>query len=287
MASGREIRGQIRSIKSTQKITKAMEMVAGSKLRRTQQRMEASRAYASRIATLVRHLALAQGDEQRHPFLVERPEKRTAFVVVTTDRGLCGSLNINLLRTLAGAMRQRQQDDIELAVGVLGTKGAVFLRRLGVPILAEARGIGEHADDTKTQGVLKVLLDAYLAGVVDRVILAGNHFVNAMTQEPYLQTLVPVPPLAEETMAGHWDYIYEPSAAALMSPILGRFLEMQLYQAVVENAACEMAARMVAMKNASENAGELIDELSLVYNKTRQAGITRELSEIIAGAEAV
>lgn len=287
MASGREIRGQIRSIKSTQKITKAMEMVAGSKLRRTQQRMEASRAYAERIATLVGHLAQAQGDEERHPFLVERPEKKTAFVVVTTDRGLCGSLNINLFRTVAGAMRQRQQNNIELGVGVLGTKGAVFMRRLGVPILAEARGMGENADATKTQGVLKVLLDAYLSGVVDRVILAGNHFVNAMTQEPYLQTLLPVPPITEETMGGHWDYIYEPSAAALMGPTLGRFLDMQLYQAVVENIACEMAARMVAMKNASENAGELIDELSLVYNKTRQAGITRELSEIIAGAEAV
>ncbi|MDY6941533.1 MAG: F0F1 ATP synthase subunit gamma [Pseudomonadota bacterium] len=287
MAGAKEIRTQIRSIQNTQKITKAMEMVAASKMRKAQEQMAATRPYAERMRDVIGHLAEAN-PEYRHPFLVERENvKRVGFILVSTDRGLCGGLNVNLFKTAAAAMKEWADRDVEIDVCVFGSKGVSFFRRVGGRIVAQNTHLGDapHLDDLV--GSIKVMLDAYRNEEIDRLFLVQNFFVNTMTQRPEVRKVLPVEPVVEEAMLDNWDYIYEPSAEGLLDDVLMRYVESQVYQAVVENVACEMAARMVAMKSASDNAGEIIRSLQLVYNKARQAAITQELSEIIGGAAAV
>ncbi len=286
MAGAKEIRLKIASIKNTQKITKAMEMVAASKMRRAQDRMRASRPYAQKMRVVIGHLNQANPD-YRHPFLVEREVKSVGFIVVSTDRGLCGSLNVNLFKATIGAMREWQQKGASVNLCLIGAKGLQFFRRLGLPILAHVTHLGDRPHVKDLIGTVKVMLDAYSEGKIDRLYLTHNTFVNTMTQRAALTQLLPVVTLDKEQLQEHWDYIYEPGAAEILPDVLMRYVESQVYQGAVENVACEMAARMVAMKSASDNAGKLIDELQLIYNKARQAAITKELSEIVGGAAAV
>lgn len=289
MASGKEIKTQIGSIQNTQKITKALEMVAASKVRKTQQRMDASRPYAEKMRKVIGHLSKAN-PEYKHPFLVGRDEvKRVGFIVVASDRGLCGGLNSNLFRDTLGAMREWTDKGITVDLTLIGAKALPYFRRLGFDIVSEASQLGDspHMDDLI--GPVKVMLDAYRSGKVDRVFLVYNEFVNTMTQKPITRQIVPVRADLESDpdLQEHWDYIYEPESAELLDGVLTRYVESQVYQSVVENYACFQAAQMVAMKSASDNAGELVDDLKLVYNKSRQASITQELSEIVSGAAAV
>lgn len=287
MAGAKEIRTKIGSIKNTQKITKAMEMVAASKMRKAQDRVAASRPYAQRMRRTIGHLSTAN-PEYQHPFVVEREIKRVAYIVVSTDRGLCGGLNINLFRKLIGEMRQWKAKGVDADVAIIGSKAKAFFRRIGGKQLAEQTGLGDSPHLDQLIGLMKVVMDAYRNGEVDRVFLVGNQFVNTMTQSPEVQQLLPVAAMGgEDALPDLWDYIYEPEAAELLDDVLVRYVESQVYQATVENVACEMAARMVAMKSASENAGEIIDGLQLAYNKARQAAITQELAEIVGGAAAV
>jgi len=286
MAGAKEIRTQIKSIQNTQKITKAMEMVAASKMRRAQDRMFASRPYAAKIRNVIGHLANAH-PEYQHPFLSEREVKRVGFILVTSDRGLCGGLNVNLFRASVKVMKEWSDKGAELDVCVIGSKGLSFAKRLGANIVSEITHLGDKPGLTDLVGPVKVMLDAYYEGRIDRLILLQNNFVNTMTQQPEVQQLIPVEAIEDEELKHHWDYLYEPDAKAVMDGLLMRFIESQVYQGVVENIACEMAARMVAMKSASDNAGDLIKDLQLVYNKARQAAITQELSEIVSGAAAV
>jgi F-type H+-transporting ATPase subunit gamma len=286
MPSTKEIRLKIASIKNTQKITKAMQLVATSKMRRAQERMRGARPYAEKMRMVIGHLSEANPD-YRHPFLVERTAKAVGLIVVSTDRGLTGGLNVNLFRNALLTVREWQQKGAEVSLCLIGAKGVAFFRRLKLPILAQQTHLGDRPHLRNLIGVVKVMLDAYRHGRIDRLFLLSNHFVNTMTQRPEAKQLIPVPEFDVGGLPEHWDYIYEPEAAAILDELLSRFVESQVYQAAVENVACEMAARMVAMKSATDNAGKLIEELQLVYNKARQAAITKELAEIVGGAAAV
>ena len=286
MPGAKEIRGKIASIKSTQKITKAMEMVAASKMRRAQDRMHASRPYAEKMRSVVAHLATAH-PEYRHPYLIARETKRVGLIVVSTDRGLCGGLNVNLFKTIIGNMKDWKQQGYDIDVVAFGTKATQFFKRIGGRVVAHATHLGDAPAITDMIGSVKVMLDAYDEGKIDRLYLSYTDFVNTMTQSPRIDQLLPIVPDTDERLHHHWDYLYEPDAKPVMSALLTRYIESLVYQGVVENIASEQAARMVAMKSASDNAGDLINELQLVYNKARQAAITQEISEIVGGAAAV
>ncbi len=286
MASGKEIRTQIKSIKNTQKITRAMEMVAASKMRKAQDRMAASRPYAQKMRNVIHHLAQAH-PEYKHPYLLDREPKNVGYIIISSDRGLCGGLNNNLFRELLNDIRDWQGKGASIHLCTIGQKATVFFRNLG-SVKAQATHLGDAPALTDLIGTVKVMLDAYDAGELDRLYLVYNEFVNTMTQKPTIEQLLPIPHEEyDEELKHHWDYIYEPDAKTVVDGLMMRFIESLVYQGVVENIACEMAARMVAMKSASDNAGSLIDELQLAYNKARQAAITQELSEIVAGAAAV
>lgn len=285
MAGGKEVKSKIRSVENTQKITKAMEMVAASKMRRAQDRVQAARPYANKIRRAISHLAQANPDFE-HPFMVEREAHRVGIIVISTDRGLCGGLNINLFRKVVAEMRQFSDQNIPVDLVVFGRKGLAFFRRL-TDIKADAVDLGDKPRLGDMIGSVKVMLDAYRDGDIDRLYVMSNEFVNTMTQKPQMQQMLPVQADEASDLPDYWDYIYEPEAAVLLDGILSRYVEAQVYQGAVENVACEMAARMVAMKSASDNAGDIIDDLQLQYNKARQAAITQELSEIVAGAAAV
>jgi F-type H+-transporting ATPase subunit gamma len=287
MAGAKEIRTQIKSIKNTQKITKAMEMVAASKMRKAQDRMRASRPYAEKMKTVVAHMGKAH-PEYKHPYLIEREAKRVGLIIVSTDRGLCGGLNVNLFKKALASMKQWREQQLDFDLAVIGTRAMGFFKRLGGNVVSENSHLGDAPKIEDLIGSVKVMLDAYDAGEIDRVYLANNVFVNTMTQAPAIEQLLPVVgDESDKEIAHHWDYIYEPGAKEVMDGLLMRYIESLVYQGLVENIACEQAARMVAMKAASDNAGTLIDELQLVYNKARQAAITQELSEIVSGAAAV
>lgn len=286
MAAGKEIRTQINSIGSTQKITSAMEMVAASKMRKAQERMQRGKPYAKRIREVVGHLANAT-PEYQHMYMQEREVKRVGFVIVSTDRGLCGGLNINLFKAAVGEMKQWADKDVEIDFCLIGAKASGFFKSYGGNVVAAIRDIGEDPLVSDLIGGVKVMMDSFTKGNIDKLFLVTNTFVNTMTQKPVVQQLLPLLATEDSKMQHHWDYIYEPDAKELLDGLLTRYIESQVYQAVVENGACEQAARMIAMKNATENAGDLIDELQLVYNKARQAAITQELSEIVSGAAAI
>lgn len=291
MAQTREIRGQINSIKNTQKITRAMELVAASKMRKAQDRMATSRPYATKIRQVIRHVAQSSS-EYHHPYLVTRQgSERVGFIVVTSDRGLCGGLNINLFRALLKTMQEQQRRGVQQDLCLIGRKGKLFFKRHGQGILGVAEHLGDKPAVQDLVGVVKVMLDRYDQGQIDTVYIAYNEFVNTMTQKPVIRQLLPLLDTdaeAEQTQQGRWDYIYEPdSAKELLDKLLVRYIESQVYQAVVENLACFQSAQMVAMKSATENAGELIKELQTIYNKARQASITREIAEIVGGAAAI
>ena len=287
MPNAKEIRTKISSIKKTQKITRAMEMVAASKMRKAQDRMQTTRPYAAKIQQVISHLSKAQ-PEYRHKYLAVREIKRVGIIIISTDRGLCGGLNSSLFKKILNTMKAYNEKSIETEMCLVGTKAEHFFRRIGGTILAHAGHLGDSPSAHSLVGVVKVMLDAYENGHLDSIHIAYNSFVNTMQQAPTIQQLLPlVPAETEKTSEYHWDYIYEPDAKILLTTLMSRYIESLVYQGVVENLASEQASRMVAMKNASENAGEIISELQLVYNKARQASITKELSEIVAGAEAV
>lgn len=288
MAGAKEIRSKIASIKNTQKITRAMEMVAASKMRKTQERMRASKPYASKIYDVVRHIARANS-EYRHPFMADREIKRVGVIVVTSDRGLCGGLNANLLRETLAFTQALTQEGKEVDFCIIGRKGQAFFKRVGGHVVASADQLGDTPGVADLIGVVKVMIDAFYQGDIDALHIVYNEFVNTMTQKPVIEQLLPLPVAEEDSKSlGHyWDYIYEPDAKELLDALLERYLELQVYQAVVENIACEQAAKMIAMKSATDNAGELIKEFQLAYNKARQAAITQELAEIVGGAAAL
>ena len=286
MASGKEIKGKIASVQSTKKITRAMEMVAASKMRKAQERMEASKPYATRMRQVVAHLANADL-EYRHVYLQERDVKNVGYIVVTSDRGLAGGLNVNLLKSVVKDSREWEEKGAKVQHCVVGSKGLAFFRSVGGKVEASVSGLGDAPHLNDLIGSIKVMLDAYENGEIDRLYIVYNEFVNTMTQKPKTIRLLPLEPGEDEELKRHWDYIYEPAPKELLDELLVRFIESQVYQGVVENNACEQAARMVAMKAASDNAGEIINDLQLVYNKARQAAITQEISEIVGGAAAV
>ena len=286
MPGTKEIRNKISSVKSTQKITKAMEMVAASKMRRAQDRMRLSRPYAEKIRNVIGHLKKANPD-YKHPYLVEREAQSIGIIVVSSDRGLCGELNTNVFKTTLMMMREWQGKGAKVNLCLLGSKGVAFFRRLGAPVLASVTGLGDKPHVRDLLGSVKVMLDAYKDGTIDRLFIVNAEFVNTMTQKPTVTQLLPAETVDVDDLQDHWDYIYEPSAAELLDGVLMRYVESQVYRGAVESVACEMAARMVAMKAASDNAGKLIGDLQLVYNKARQAAITKELAEIVGGAAAV
>ena len=286
MSGAKEIRTKIKSIQNTQKITKAMEMVAASKMRRAQERMNQARPYAEKMANVMAHLAQANL-EYKHSYTESRDPKRVGFIVVSSDRGLCGGLNINLFRQALGEFRAAKDAGAEVDLMIVGSKGMSFFKRVGGNIVSEITGLGDTPHLDQLIGPVKVLLDKYRDGELDKVLLIHNRFVNTMTQAPTVEQLLPVQPVQDEGLLDNWDYIYEPSAEDLLDGILMRYVESQVYGAVAENVACEMAARMIAMKSASDNAGQIIEDLQLEYNKARQAAITQELAEIVGGAAAV
>jgi F-type H+-transporting ATPase subunit gamma len=286
MAVGKEIRTKINSVKNTQKITKAMEMVAASKLRKTQDRMAASRPYAERIRTVIGHLSEANPDYQ-HPFLLSRDVRRVGYIVLTTDRGLCGSLNVNLFRAMLNDMREWQSKGVDVDLCIVGAKGIAFFRRLKTNIVAATSHLGDAPRVENLLGTITAMTDAYGKEQIERLFLVHNVFVNTMSQRPEIRPLLPVEAIDRDDLQQHWDYIYEPDAAELLDNVLARYIESQVYRAAVENVACEMASKMVAMKAATDNAGKFIDQLQLAYNKARQAAITQEISEIVGGAAAV
>ena len=287
MAGGREIKTKIKSVQNTRKVTRALEMVSASKIRKAQERMKASRPYARAMKQVIGHLAQANS-EYRHPYLVEREDvKRVGYIIVSSDRGLAGGLNNNLFRKLLAEIRGWQDKGVEVDVVTIGQKASVFFRRLKVGMLASVTHLGDTPHVEQLVGVIKVMLDEYSAGQVDRVFLCYNDFVNTMTQRAAFDQLLPLPPHDHIESRHDWDYLYEPDAQAVLEHVLTRYVESLVYQAVMENVASEHAARMVAMKAASDNASKLIDTLNLVYNKARQAAITQEISEIVGGAAAV
>ena len=286
MAGGKEIKSKIASVKNTQKITSAMEMVAASKMRKAQDGMAASRPYAENIRNVIGHIALGNL-EYRHPYLEEREVKRVGYIVVSTDRGLCGGLNINLFKRVLADAAKWQSEECEVDFAVVGSKATTFFNNMGANVTAQVSGLGDRPSVTALIGSVKVMLNAYDNGEIDKLFIVYNKFVNTMTQKPTIDQLLPLPKSDDEEIKHRWDYIYEPDAQAMLEQLLVRYVESQVYQGVVENLACEQAARMVAMKSATDNAGDLIDDLQLVYNKARQASITQELGEIVAGASAV
>ncbi len=288
MSQAREIRTKIASVNSTKKITRAMELVAASKMRKAQDRMATSRPYSSKIRKVISHVA-ASHSEFRHPYLIPRTElKRVGFIIVTSDRGLCGGLNINLLRTTLVDMRELESKDIEIDLCLIGRKGAHFFKQFGGHVIAAKEHLGDAPDVQDIIGVVKTMLDLFDDGKLDAIYLASNKFINTMKQQPKIEQLLPLPQMDEEESAGHWDYIYEPdSAKDLLTKLLIRYIESQVYQAVVENIACFQAAQMVAMKSATDNATDIIKELQLAYNKARQSSITQEIAEIVGGAAAI
>jgi F-type H+-transporting ATPase subunit gamma len=287
MAVGKEIRSKIASIKNTQKITRAMEMVAASKMRKTKDRMMATRPYSIKIGQIIKHLAHAN-PEYKHSFLIERPVKRVGIIVISSDRGLCGGLNSNLFRKTLAQMMQWEKANIEVDICTIGTKAFGFFGNLKANLVGQVSKLGDTPHQHDIIGIIKIMLDAYAEGKIDELHVVYNEFVNTMTQKPTIEKLLPV--VAgdlDQGLQGHWDYIYEPDAKEVLDHLLTRYAESIVYQGLVENNACEQAARMVAMKSASDNAGNIISELQLVYNKARQAAITQEISEIVAGAAAV
>lgn len=286
MAGTKELRKQIASISNTQKITSAMELVAASKMRKAQERMARGRPYSDQIRSVIGHVANASA-EFRHSLMIEREVKRVGYIVVTTDKGLCGGLNINLLKAVVNELKKWSEENIEVDLCLIGNKGAQFFRSYGGHVVAASRHVSETPAMSDLIGSIKVMLDAFEEGAVDKIFLANNVFVNTMVQSPTVRQLVPLDPDEDVNLRHRWDYIYEPEARELVEGLVTRFIESQVYQAVVENGACEQAAKMIAMKNASENAGEMIEELELIMNNERQAAITQELSEIIGGAAAV
>jgi F-type H+-transporting ATPase subunit gamma len=286
MAGAKEIRTQIASIKNTQKITKAMQMVAASKMRRAQDRMLATRPYAAKIQNVVAHLSHAH-PEYHHPYLIQREAKRVGLIIISTDRGLCGGLNINLFKSVITAMKEWDAAGVEIDLTLIGSKSNAFFKRLGGNITATATHLGDAPSIIELIGTVKVMLDSYEAGGIDQLYIAHNEFENTMSQHPVLKQLIPVTGEADDQLETHWDYIYEPDSRPVMDALMIRYIESLVYQSVVENVACEQAARMVAMKSATDNADDLIGELQLIYNKARQAAITQEISEIVSGAAAV
>jgi F-type H+-transporting ATPase subunit gamma len=288
LAGEKEIRTKIQSVKNMQKITKAMEMVAASKIRKAQNQMEASRPYAERIRRVVGHLSYANPD-YRHPFLMQREVKRVGYIIISTDRGLCGGLNVNMFKTVIGELTKWREDNVEVDLALVGRKAVLFFRRLGGNVVGTTTNLGDQPSVNDLIGSIKIMLDLYSEGEIDRLFLVHNEFVNTMSQVPEVKTLLPVSEidLGDELLQKHWDYIYEPHAADLLDDVLMRYIESQVYRGAVENFACEMAAKMIAMKSATDNAGEIIDKLQLAYNKARQAAITQEISEIVGGAAAV
>lgn len=286
MAGTKELRKQIGSIQNTQKITGAMEMVAASKMRKAQERMARGRPYSDHIRSVIGHVANAS-PEFRHSLMIEREVKRIGYIVVTTDKGLCGGLNINLLKAIVNDVKSWVGRDVEVDFCLIGNKGAQFFRSYGGNVVASSNHVSETPAMSDLIGSIKVMLDAFEDGSVDKIYLANNVFVNTMTQTPTIRQLVPLDPEEDAELKHRWDYIYEPEARQLVEGLVTRFIEAQVYQAVVENGACEQAAKMIAMKSASDNAGEMIDELQLIMNNARQSAITQELSEIIGGAAAV
>ncbi len=286
MPGTKEIRAKIASVKSTQKITKAMQMVATSKMRRAQERMRQARPYAEQMRNVLGHLTEANPDYS-HAFLVTREPKAVGIIVISTDRGLAGELNANVFRQTLALLREWQGKGATVSLCLIGSKGMNFFRRLGAPILAAVANLGDRPHVKDLIGTVKVMLDAYRAGQLDRLFLVSAHFVNTMTQKPAVEQLLPIEAIDTEGLQEHWDYIYEPDAAGVLDVLLMRYIESQVYRGAVENVASEMAARMIAMGAASDNAGKLINELQLIYNKARQAAITKELSEIVGGAAAV
>ena len=287
MAGAKEIRNKIASVKNTQKITSAMQMVAASKMRRAQERMASSRPYAITMRKVIGHIAL--GDlEYKHPYLEERDVKRVGYIIISTDRGLCGGLNINLFKSALNSMKEWKDQGVETSLALVGSKACSFFARYGGKVLAQASGLGDNPTVNDLIGSVKVMLQAYDNGEIDRLYLVYNNFVNTMVQQPKVDQLLPLPKAKDEKMAKrHWDYLYEPDPKHLLDQLLGRYIESQVYQGVVENLASEQSARMVAMKAATDNADTLINDLQLVYNKARQASITQELTEIVSGAAAV
>ncbi|MFP8966907.1 F0F1 ATP synthase subunit gamma [Pokkaliibacter sp. CJK22405] len=286
MAAGKEIKTQIASIKSTQKITSAMEMVAVSKMRKAQDRMAASRPYAERIVDVIRHVA-SSNPEYKHLYLQERDVKRVGFIIISSDRGLCGGLNINAFKAMIKKMKSYAEQGVEIDICAVGSKAGSFFRNYGGNVVAYANHLGDKPEVKDLIGIVKVMLDAYDEGRLDRLYLVSNKFVNTMTQQPTVAQMLPLQAGNDDGLKHHWDYLYEPDAKALLDGLLVRYVESLVYQGVVENVACEQAARMIAMKNATDNAGNIIKDLQLVYNKARQASITQEIAEIVGGAAAV
>jgi len=287
MASGKEVRTQIKSIQNTQKITRAMEMVAASKMRKAQERMRAARPYAEKMLQVVSHLAYSH-PEYRHRYMVEREVKAVGYIVISTDRGLCGGLNVNLFRAALTAMNEWHEKDVEILISTLGQKAAGFFTRFGGNILTKTSHLGDAPMIEDLIGAVKSMLDAFDEGRVDRLFGVSNEFVNTMTQKPLIFPLLPIVPQADDEKLSHrWDYLYEPDAKEILDDLLARYIESLVYMGLVENVACEQAARMVAMRSATDNAGELVNELQVIYNKHRQASITQEITEIVSGAAAV
>jgi F-type H+-transporting ATPase subunit gamma len=286
MAGAKEIRTKIASVKNTQKITSAMEMVAAAKMRKAQDRKNATKPYAEKMRNVIGHLYYAH-PEYRHTFMKERDVSRVGYIVISSDRGLCGGLNSNLFRKLTKDIQKQQEAGIKVDFCTIGSKALGFFKRFGGKVLGQATHLGDAPRIEDLIGTVKVMLDAYENGEIDRIYVAYNDFVNTMTQNPTVEQLVPIAGSENAELKHHWDYIYEPDAKDVVDGLLTRYIESLVYQAVVENGASEQSARMVAMKSATDNAGDLIDELQLVYNKARQAAITQEISEIVAGAAAV
>ena len=286
MAGGKEIRTKIASIGNTQKITKAMEMVSASKMRKAQDRMKLGKPYAHRIRSVIGHIANSS-PEYRHQYFDTREVKRVGYIVVSTGRGLCGGLNINAFKATVASMKEWADKNVEIDICTIGGRAATFFNSYGGNVVASVRDIGDTAEVADVIGAVRIMLDKFDDGSIDQLMIVSNDFVNTMTHTPTIVQLLPLLPSEEEDLQHHWDYLYEPDAKDLLDGLLLRFIESQVYQAVVENNACEQAARMIAMKSASDNAADLIDELGLVYNKARQAAITQELSEIAGGAAAV
>jgi F-type H+-transporting ATPase subunit gamma len=286
MAVGKEIRVKIASVQNTQKITRAMEMVATSKMRKAQDRMRATRPYAEKMRNVIAHVA-ESNSEYRHPFLVARPVRRVGVIVISTDRGLCGGLNSNLFRQLIQQIKRWQAEQVEFEFCTVGRKAAQFFQRIGGKVTGQVSKLGDQPHIEQLIGPVRIMLDAYMNGSIDQIHVASNDFVNSMTQKAGIEQLVPLKAQEDSSLPSHWDYIYEPQAEEVMDHLLMRYIESLVYQRVIENIACEQAARMVAMKSASDNAGKLIKELQLIYNKARQAAITQELAEIVGGAAAV
>ena len=288
MAGEKEIRSKIASVKNMQKITSAMEKVAASKIRKAQKQMEASRPYAQRIRRVIGHLAHANPD-YKHPFLTEREVSRVGYIVISTDRGLCGGLNANMFKAMIGEIAKWQGEKVEVDLALVGAKAVAFFRRMGGSVVGTATHLGDKPSINDLIGSIKIMLDSYSEGKIDRLYLVHNEFVNSMTQTPEVTQLLPTSGVGSdsEDLQDHWDYIYEPDAGELLDDVLMRYIESQVYRGAVENFACEMAAKMVAMKSATDNAGDIIDGLQLEYNKARQAAITQEIAEIVGGAAAV